>query len=300
VNKLFLFSFLFFIGNTYAQQLKTDDETFSINNLVFNQDFIAENNIKQIVASNSTKSDGQPLKQGKEYYYWQFDSQGRTIGQGRTVENTLTKVADTLHNVMRYDKYERLIYKTERMGERLKSFHYKYNQKGKLLRTDIKERKNYGTGLGFVNSIDSFAYKNISDSSYICNTHNENGSNYREQIYVFDSSNRIIEKSGRYLRGDVRTKELYAYDPNGYLNEKTIYQDIRNENFEKSVLHHDKIGNVHKIKTYRKDENQNVVDIIYFEDTILLKAIIVKDVETHDLNILKFEYEYFELELLEN
>jgi len=297
------FLFIFFIGitaNSFSQQLNTADEDFMVNNLVFNQEFIKQNKIKRIVAKNSTKSDGQPLKIGKEFYYWQFDTQGRTIGTGKTMENTLTKIADTIHHVMRYDKYQRLIYRTERVGKRLKSYHYKYNQDGQICQADIKEKQNYGNREGFILSKDSFAYHYPSDTAVVCQTFNENGSNYREEIYIYDNEKRVIEKTGRYLRGDIRTKEEYEYDKSGNLTDKIIYQDVQNNQYEQYHLVHDKIGNLHKIKTYRNDVNKRSLDIIYFEDTILLKAIIDQDVETHDLNIIKFEYEYFGLQLLEN
>jgi len=300
VYKLLSIILIFSVGSAVGQQLNTSDEQFSISNLVFNEEFIAENGIKRIVATNSTKSDGQPLRQGKEYYYWKFDHKGRTIGHGKTLENTITNSADTLHLVMRYDKNDRLAYKTEHMGERLKSYHYKYNNEGKIIKTDIKEKTNYDNETGFITSVDSYEYRNISDSSIICNTFNENGASYREQMYTYDANQRILEKSGRYLRGNVRTKESYAYNEMGYLLEKFIYQDVQDEDYEKYSLIHDKIGNVHKIKTYRNTVNKNILDVIYFEDTILLKAIIDQDVETHDLNIIKFDYEYFELELLDN
>jgi hypothetical protein len=291
-NKLFLI-FFFVPFLCLGQQVNTANENFRIDEIVFNEDFMKLNGIKSIKATNTTKSDGEPLKMGKEYYFWQFDTEGRVIGESKTLVNVKTNMVDTLHFIMRYNRNQRLTYRTERVGKRIKSFHYKYNSDGELLQTDMKERWNFSQRPDFINSVDSFSYQTITDTSYIKLTYNGDGASYREQLYVCDTENRIVERNGRYLRGDIRTKMVFDYDLKGNLKEKVIYYDIHNDLSEKYKLFYDSLGNISKLKSYKNNENKKIIDYIYFEDSILLKAIINQDVSSHDLNILKFEYEYF-------
>ena len=284
---------LIFTSSSFAQQINTADEWFKVNHLVFHEDCINSYHVKRITASNKTKKDGQPLKHGHEYYHWLFNQDGLVIEEAHTEDDIITNIADTIRNVMRYDRNHILTYQTQIADDKIKTIHYSYNADGKLAETNMRERLNYGHNPPFTNRIDSFSYQQLADSTLLKLIFNENGTNYREQQYLYDSQGRVIEKKGRYLRGDIQTKETFIYNKYGHLTEKTIFQDVKKNIYEKYVFSYDRMGNVNKIKTYRNDVNKRNIDFIYFDDSLLLKAIIDQDAESHDLNILRFEYEYY-------
>ncbi len=294
VRKIVILIFVFTYSTSFAQQIDTADERFKVNHLEFHEECIKTYHVKSMSASNRTKKDGQPLKLGHEYYNWVFDINGLLVQEAHTEADIMTNVSDTIKNIMRYDREQKLTYQTQLVGHKIKTIHYSYNFEGKLVETNMRERLNYGHNPPFIQRIDSFSYQQLSDSTLLKLIFNEDGTNYREQQYIYDDQKRIIEKKGRYLRGDIQTKETYKYNPQGYLIEKIVYQDVKKNLSEKYVFSYDKMGNINKVKTYRDDINKRNIDFIYFDDTLLLKAIIDQDVESHELNILRFEYEFYD------
>lgn len=288
-----LFITTIFAANLSAQQIVTNHDNFNDNQLVFSPEFIKTYHIKSITATNSVKNDGKPIKSGDEYYYWVFDMSGNTTGYGVLEDFPGIEVQDTTEYVMKYNRKDQLTHKSERQGGQFNASTFTYNENGDLLTASNRRLVAKGVSSHFDLTTDSLAYHVINDSITLHKIHNENGAVFKEHEMKYDDQKRLISKKTRLVKGAFRSEERYEYDESGFLKNKTLFPDGNSENSISYDYRYDQLGNVNRIIAYRNGVEKKRIEIVYHDDSIQLKAIIEKDVETNELNIIRYEYEYF-------
>lgn len=262
----------------------------------FSVDFIQRNKVKTIRGYYSTKATLDVIHKTKDFYGYEFNRAGQLVKDFRT------QFGDTLVRMYEYDENGRLavLRKSDKQG--FESYHYLYDERGRILSEEYRRdftkginKTNFILDQSFSVSIEKFEYIDLEGMNYKKVYYNTSGRIYMDEFFYFDENGFLIRQEGRLKMGSGLTNTFYKYDEKGRVIEKNV---------EKSV-----IGNYTSKWTYEYDDHSNVMaqhyfkneayitenQLVYFQESLLLKAIITRDEATDFMTILQFTaYTYFE------
>ena len=78
------------------------------------------------------------------------------------------------------------------------------------------------------------------------------------------------------------------------VSEMTIQKDMSKDAFSRLVYEYDKLGNLEVIDEYRNEELKTHKEVIYDKSTLLMKALLVQDVNSNFITITKYSYVFFD------
>lgn len=262
--------------------------------LHFNQQFIARNRVANIVGQQMIKRDNRPMQEQKEKYLFRFDEQGRVIysnnsfgqpGSGRDTASITYTYNEQGHAVrrLRNDLAGHFAYTIERDAE------------GRAIRETYSRIENLGTdrytlvpGVTTEISDEHYTYTSVNDTTWRKLYMNNLNLPYREQTFTSDRKGYLLYIEDRYLITERRSRITFTYDENGRLAGRVEQPDLERPR----KLHHswlyDRTGNVISGELWHDDRQINRVEYLYEEATMLLKARLTKDIETGQINVVRY------------
>lgn len=262
--------------------------------LHFNEHFIARNGVSSIVGQQMIKRDNRPMQEQKEKYLFRFDEQGRISysnnsfgepGSGRDTAsvtytyNALGQVVRRLRN----DLGGHFAYAIER------------DSAGRAIRETYSRIENLGTdrytlvaGVTTEISDERYVYTNLNDSTWRKLYMNNLGLPYREQTFTSDRRGYLLQIEDRYLITERRSRITFTYDENGRLAERIERPDLERPRKLRHTWLYDRAGNVMSGEVWHDDRQVHRVEFLYEEATMLLKARLTKDIETGQINVVRY------------
>ncbi len=290
---LLLINFSVFLGN--AQILdNTQGQTFG-EVPFFNEDFIKRNKIKAIKGYYATKASLDYIKKSEDIYYYEFNEKGQLKKDYRT------QYGDTLIALYEYDSIGRLSILRKSDNGGFHSYHFMYDQKNRIVskeyRRDINKTGNkdhFELDKSFIVSIEKFKYVALDGLNYKKIYLNNAGIPYKDEFFYFDENKLLVKQEGRFKIGSGLSYTAFIYDEKGRVQEKLIEKKGIGNSKLRWKYEYDLHENVLAEHYYKNDNYITEKQIVYYEDSFLLKAIVSKVVETEFVTILQFsEYTYF-------
>lgn len=296
MRRLLLIYILLGMGlGAHAQILdNTEGKTFG-DVPFFNEDFIRRNKVKTITGFYSTKASLDIIRKSADAYYYEFNKEGQLIKDYRT------RFGDTLMSMYEYNAQGQLetLRKSDKNG--YYAYHFLYDDRGRILekeyRRDVNktgDKVNFVLDKSFIVSVERFEYIDLEGENYKKIYYNTADKVYKEEFFYFDENGYLTKQEGRLKMGSGLTNITYTYDEMGRVTEKLVEKRIMGNYVSKWVYEYDEHSNVLAQHYYKDDKYMTEIQIVYVEETMLLKAFVTREVETEFVTILRFsDYTYF-------
>ncbi len=263
----------------------------------FNREFIQRNGIRQIRGKVSSKKTLQAIEDRKLVVGYVFDKKGRLIEQYRSFNNSDKK--DTTFIYYYYDENDNII--TQRMSDSYGFFsnNYTYNPLGQMTEKTYcrdentgKDKQHFKLGKQHIIVKETFSYENT-DSTLHQHTYNSRGKKYKTISSYFNKHGLLSKDEKKLMINKKKSKTLYQYDDKGNISEKTVYPDYKKDQHTTTKYLYDELGNLEYIDEYVNGKHITHKEILYDKSTYLMKALLVQDIETNFIKIIKYTYDYY-------
>lgn len=276
---------------SYGQVLNNVEGDAFTDKPFFNEQFIQLNKIKSIKAQFNYKKTRQAIIEQNFYYVYNFDKNGKLISTYETKQDDGTK--DTTWNVYLYN------------DRGLMMEHKKGDARGKTSNVFVYDGQNLIRQEFWTESLDSngtsnrllFNSENIEHSTYLNQKKKKyfNSYNlpYMEETAYYDSLGYLSSTERRMIMTNTLLKKKYYYNDKGYLAKKEIFDNSK-EPTETYEFSYDVFGNLNQTYYYKKGVFTTDTQIVYNDKSKLISAVIIREVATDFIMILRFnQYEYY-------
>lgn len=299
MNRIFpLLIFIFcFTVSSNAQILSINQPLFS-DLPFFNTEFIKTNNIKTITGSISSKKVRDIIRSKGLDYHYQFNEDGTLKNQYAShfsnglKDSTLVSYTYVNNNIS-------VMRKSDSYG--YFSYHYAYDELNNMIsQTYCRDENKFGAKNKFelkkeyVIIKDSFSYQKFGADQSKKIFYNSYGIRFKEQTNHYDSLGYLTEEYTKFIIGNNKNKLTYEYDEFGRIFKKHIYANIAEDKKITEEYSYDEIGNILEIKYFDIDKHTSTKQFLYDKKTMLLSALIVQDIGTELLRIIKYNYTFFD------
>lgn len=261
----------------------------------FNTDFIKNNHIKSIKGYFSTKVNLDIIRPTNDIYVYQFDRAGRLTTAYET------KYGDTTITQYTYDYNNQVtvIRKSDKYG--FHSYHFKYDSLSRIIFKEYRRDLNKNQDLlhfeldkTYRISSESFSYEDTPiglKKKY----YNSKGIHYKTEFIYTNENGFLTGTSASLINGNGRFKTSLTYGDKGLLAEKKTENHLMKKTTSTYRYEYDENQNILAQHYYRNGNYTTEFQIVYDSKTMLLNAVITRDVKTNFMTILKFsDYTFYE------
>lgn len=264
----------------------------------FNTRFIKQNNIKAIKGSISSKKVRDIIRSKGLDYHYQFGEDGKLKTQ--LSSHFSNGLKDTATHHFTYDSLGRIAIKRASDLNGYCSYHYNYDHLNNIITQSYCRDENkfdskakFELKKQYVITTDSFNYQKLSDTQSQKIFYNDYGIKFKTQTNYYDSLGYLIEEYTKFIIGNNKEKTTYEYDEIGRIHLKHTYTNISKNERNTEDYSYDEIGNVLDIKYYQNDKHTSTKQFLY-DKNMLLSAMIIQDMETEFLRIIKYRYTFYD------
>lgn len=256
----------------------------------FNAAFMRDQNVKSFRGNYSTKFDHDIIRPNDDSFVYEFDKLGQLVRKYKILLN------DTLISTYQYDYRGNVVVHREKNKFGYHEHRFKYDDRDRMIEMELRRDKvsNYNK-LSFelqeenVVAIERYEYIPLEGIDYKKVCYNGAGRVYRIEFFYFNSDKKLSKVESALHNGTGRKEINYFYNEQGLIEEvKTISKASKKKQIRQKLFTYDEEGNVLSRMIYRNDELISEEQLVYFEDTKLLKAVISRT-EENKLVILQFK-----------
>jgi len=288
-----LFISVFFAGLEVSGQIldNTEGQAFS-DYPYFNTKFISASKIKEIRGKYTFKKQDDIMRKTDYVYVFSFDSLGHLVRHYETAKGDV--VNDTIVRLYTYDGYNRLssLRTSEQSG--FMTTYYTYDDNGHIVKEEVFRD---------IDTLHSILKPQI-DRSLLWNTetmsYDDYGNQLRKKVYNSDGNQYIeINRYRDSLGLLTKINELYTFTRDQYNTYYTYGNRGRVENIK--TIHnidtipitemeftYDNYGNLSSKKLYKNGVFTTEYQIIYSEKTGLLSTILIREVSSNFISMIRF------------
>lgn len=279
------------IDNSHCQAFT--DEPF------FNREFISANNIKSIHGMVSTKAVLDKIRDRGFEHYYEFDTTGKQTMQYSTFMRYGNTKDTTVINYY-YDEGGRMETTRRNDVHGFYSYNYEYDTLGRLTAQSYCRDQNIGPnksrfelGEQYVIVSEKYGYEQVDESHIKRSYYNNNGLVYQTEVSHFDEHGYLTEVVTRLVIGKKGSQITYEYDEKGRVSRMCNYANLDVENEITTEYTYDEVGNLLMMDIYRNGVHITNKELLYDEATMLFDAMIIHDIETDYITIIKYEYGFY-------
>jgi len=259
--------------------------------------FIQKNGIREIKGVISTKKSLQVIEQRNLVNTYGFDRKGRLEKQYRSFYGSDAK--DTTFINYFYDDKDNITIQRTSDSYGFFSNNYEYSPEGNITKKsycrdeNICEDKGYFE-LGKQHKIveETFTYERT-DSTLSKSTYNTHGKKYQITTYFYNKHGLLHKEEKRLIINKKKSIINYSYNDKGFVSKKTTFPDFSQPDNTATAYLYDELGNLESIDEYQNDILITHKEIIYNKSTLLMKALLIQDIETNYIKIIKYSYNYW-------
>lgn len=262
----------------------------------FNTQFVRQNNVKSITGSISSKKVHDIIRSNNLDYSYQFNEDGTLKCQ---LSSHYSKgLKDSTVVSYEYDNNNISVQrKSDSYG--YYSYHYNYDENNNIItqtycrdENKFNSKKKFELKKQFIIVKDSFSYQKFESQTkkIFYNSYNKK---FKTQTNSFDSLGYLVEEYTKYIIGNKKEKTTYEYDEIGRVHLKHTYTNISKNERNTEYYSYDEIGNILDIKYYQNEKHTSTKQFLY-DKNMLLNAMIIEDIETEFLRIIKYRYTFYD------
>lgn len=293
--KRFLFT-LFLISasvSCQAQMLDNSKGAAFTDVPFFNKQFIQAAKIKEIKGFYTFKKQGDILRESKYVYVYSFDTLGQITRHYETASGDL--VTDTVVKLYYYDTKGNLTSKRVSEKSGFLTTYYTHNDSNQVIKEevwrDIDTMHSLLTPVierSMLWNSETMSYE-VYNGQHRKKIYNSYGNLYLEETRLFDSLGYLskIEQLYTITRNQLNT--FYTYTDKGLIGSIRTYRNVDSIPLSEVFFEYDAYGNVSAKKEYKNGVFTTEYQVIYSGRTGLLSSILIKEVSTGFLSIIRFQ-----------
>jgi hypothetical protein len=328
VKKQFLIYFfsLAAIFHCNAQIINLKPVDVTVGSLNFSSEVIKQNKIKSITVDIVDKPDGAVIVDKDAAQGYQFDINGRLTNyyytvldqvqveevdvpaikkHGRVIRPATTRtvskyINDTTNINVFYDSVNRIIAKRLKTGDYYDAYYYEYDSLGREKKemhcreTNISENKNeFKMGVQKVLSSETFLYTSLTPTQIKKQCLNDEGREYKKAIINYDEKGNKLSENYDFIVSWMRQENVFQYDGNGRLQEKTYTSNESGELKEYSVYEYNPNGVLLEEKRFKNNILTFEISYLYDETFTILKSQVSRDHKNASIGIVKYACEFY-------
>ena len=293
--RLLFLTIIFFVKLSVVGQMldNSSGELFS-EDPKFNSQFIKKNKVKSIKGYYSTKADYDRIRPTNNVYVYEFNEVGLLSKDYKTHKK------DTVVRAYEYNSKNQLtiLRQSDQFG--FHSYHYEYDTLGRLISKEYRRDVNI-TGSKIAFQLDKSLSVSTEEFTYVKTTNhlkmnyfNSLGKLYKYAFFYTDNNGYLFREESQSINGNSRSETTYNYNENGFLKEKISEKEIGKKITTRIKFEYDHQNNVLAQHYYRNGVYKTEFQIVYNSATMLLNALLARDIETNVITILKFaDYTFY-------
>ncbi|MCI5058326.1 MAG: hypothetical protein MRY83_19600 [Flavobacteriales bacterium] len=265
----------------------------------FNYEFIKRNNIQEIKGKLSYKADMQPIKETEQEVAYQFDQEGRPKMYFKSYQ-IMTNPLDTNLVYYYFDEEGKCDLVRRSEGKGFFTYHYKYDDKGRVSSYEYVSEKNRNTVKTNFESIKKLSifsetYEYIQDDKTIKSRYviNDIGKKYKIEDWTYSEEGDLVEKGFKYVVTNKGERINYQYDFQGRILQTEITSNLSKLKTTRIEYEYDDIGNLIKELTFVNDKLKSTKEFLY-NDILLLDAQLTRNEKSGTIEIIKYSYTFYE------
>lgn len=292
------YSILFFYFTcqvtSFAQVLNNSKGEAFGNKPFFNQSFIYNNKIQSIKGQFNYKNSGKAMYSTDYFYAYNFNKSGQLESTFETRKDDGS--VDTTWNEYVYDQLGNLAEHKQGLRQEKYGIIYHYDNKNRVISEDNYTESIDSTGRKIMLLVNSETMTYIEYGQQLKKTlSNSYGLPYKTEMSYFDENGYLLETEERYITTSNFLKKLYSYNENGLLIKIETYQKGTEKPVEELHFSYDSFGNLLEKHLYQNGVFITDTQIVYNEKTKLMTAVIIREVKTDFIMVIRFsDYSYYE------
>lgn len=263
--------------------------------IFFSQQFLWLNKIRSITGVISIKRPNRPIEQRPDLVVYRFNDVGllQQMDKVSSVFNLVDSLSIRYH---RNDIGE--VYQKEETGNRgYFTTNYNYDEQGKLIRLDYGTAENISTNSGklmpgqviTINS-ESFAWRDQQNGITNKSVYNNYGLHYSNWTISKNQAGYIETETEELIMSGKTTTRSYTYNEQGWVSAIQT-KDNMSAMVKSQTFIYDKLGNLQKVNYFEDKSMIREIEVLYTK-TMLVEAFLDHDLQSHDIVITKFSYEF--------
>lgn len=290
---------LLFTSEGYAQLYDNNTSTVYEQLPPFNAKFIGKNKIKQIQGKLFNKKTGDVMRLTDDEITYHFNEQGQLIHRLEIVSTN--NFLDTISEVYQYNSKGKISKKIKNLHDKFHAYSYSYDTSNYITRIETYEALLTNNNLHFPEfemdtliDFETMRYKIYTPTQRKKIVYNSYGNPYLDEIYYSNKEGQIIEIAKKLKITSEINETKFTYTPSNLIDSMYTYSSVTPQEIESHKYIYDKQNNLIYKKNYKNKELITQTDYIYNATTKMLSSIIIQDVATNFLKIIRFETSYWE------
>lgn len=295
-----LFLFILCIASEYSsvQAQLIDNRLGNVfsEEMYFNQEFLWQNKLKTISGQVSIKRKNRAIQQLPDMLVFHFNEVGLLKALDKV--NSVLHLVDSLRVEYKRNDLGEVEFRRESSSRGILTQSLNYDEQGRIKRIDFGKAENLSSAPGkmepgkmiIVNS-ESYEYFPSGDNALRKRAFNNYGLFYSERTITRDPLGYIIKEVEELVMSGRTVTRNYSYNDKGWIDE-IVQTDNLGSPKKSEIFYYDPFGNLQKVEYYLADELTREVEVLYLEN-MLLEALIDHDLQSGDIRITKFSYDFY-------
>ena len=265
--------------------------------LDFDPGFIRRNQVRAARTEASIKREGEPMRPRREQQHYRFDSNGLLVYSSTSL-GTPGSGRDTSWVERRFDPRGHPVEELRNDLHGWFALRDSLDTAGRVVRRTHVRIANNGPdryrlvrGAETIISDEHCHHHVVNDTAERETWYNELGLPYRERIRSRDRWGYLRSVEDRNIITGRRGLITFRYDEKGRLAERTDRPDVNAPASMRYTWSYDQAGNVLLADTWQDGRQTRHAEHLYEEGSMLLKAVITKDLETGLIHIIRYRME---------
>lgn len=259
----------------------------------FNTHFVHASKIKTIRGNYTFKKQGDIMRQTDFVYVFDFDTLGNLVRHYETAKGDI--LTDTTVRLYDYSQNGWLLRKRVSQKKGFLSTYYTYDENGNVVKEEVY--RDIDTMHSMLKPViersllwnsETMSYEQY-EGQFRKKVYNSYGNQYLEVTTLYDSLGYLKEVEELFTITRNKIETVYAYSDKGFIERVTVTKNNDSIPLSETVFSYDEFGNLQSKKYYKNGVFTTEYQIVYSGLTGLLSSVIIREVSTNFLSIIRFE-----------
>lgn len=263
--------------------------------MFFSQQFLWLNKIRSVTGVVSVKRTNRPIEQKPDMVVYRFNEVGLLASMDK-VTSVLSIVDSSRIEYLRNGLGD-LEIKKESGSRGYFTTHFNYDEHGRLIRLDYGRAENISNERGklipgqviSINS-ESFSWTDPQNGVQRKSVYNNYGLHYSNWTITRNEMGLIQTEVEELVMSGRTTTRTYIYNEQAWVD-RIETRDNQGSVVKSEKFTYDKLGNVLKVEYFSDKDLTREIEVLY-TPTMLVEAILDHDIQSHDILITKYTYEF--------